>query len=239
MDTELLKKAAEQEIARHSQQKNIRFTLDGNVFWIKRKYSNKRNRLVKQSPEIEFFFEIARLSIAAKACPEFIPQIEILTSEYMVTRDGGPTVEDRLDSPNLSREEKKYLLYRVGAALASFHNAGVIHGRPAPRDILCSDDSKITFLDWESRLYSQKKDKQKIQDFLILLHGIYRRFYADEKEWVDAIEKGFTDTDKSGTKEKASRFLRAHPFIGALAKKLHRFHMKDIEAAEKLYRRLC
>ena len=32
---------------------------------------------------------------------ELVPQIEVLTSEYMVTRDGGPTIEDWMEDPDL------------------------------------------------------------------------------------------------------------------------------------------
>lgn len=107
MNTEIIKQAAEKEIACHPDQKNIRFKIDDTIFWIKRKYSNKRNRLVKQPPETEFLFEVARIAIAAKACPGLVPQIEVLTSEYMVTRDGGPTIEDWMEDPNFTFEEKK------------------------------------------------------------------------------------------------------------------------------------
>ena len=156
MNAEIIKQAAEKEIACHPDQKNIRFKIDDTIFWIKRKYSNKRNRLVKQPPETEFLFEVARIAIAAKACPGLVPQIEVLTSEYMVTRDGGPTIEDWMEDPDFTFEEKKNLLYRIGASLAALHNADVIHGRPAPRDILYSTGGKITFLDWESRRYCSK-----------------------------------------------------------------------------------
>lgn len=123
MNAEIIKQAAEKEIACHPDQKNIRFKIDDTIFWIKRKYSNKRNRLVKQPPETEFLFEVARIAIAAKACPGLVPQIEVLTSEYMVTRDGGPTIEDWMEDPNFTFEEKKNLLYRIGASLAALHNA--------------------------------------------------------------------------------------------------------------------
>lgn len=124
MNAEIIKQAAEKEIACHPDQKNIQFKIDDHIFWIKRKYSNKRNRLVKQSPETEFLFEVARIAIAAKAHPELVPQIEVLTSEYMVTRDGGPTIEDWMEDPDFTFEEKKNLLYRIGASLAALHNAG-------------------------------------------------------------------------------------------------------------------
>ena len=41
MNTEIIKQAAEKEIACHPDQKNIRFKIDDTIFWIKRKYSNK------------------------------------------------------------------------------------------------------------------------------------------------------------------------------------------------------
>lgn len=107
MNAEIIKQAAEKEIACHPDQKNIRFKIDDTIFWIKRKYSNKRNRLVKQPSETEFLFEVARIAIAAKACPGLVPQIEVLTSEYMVTRDGGPTIEDWMEDPDFTFEEKK------------------------------------------------------------------------------------------------------------------------------------
>lgn len=62
---------------------------------------------MKQSPETEFLFEVARITIAAKAHPELVPQIEVLTSEYMVTRDGGPTIEDWMEDPDFTFEEKR------------------------------------------------------------------------------------------------------------------------------------
>lgn len=57
MNAEIIKQAAEKEIACHPDQKNIRFKIDDTIFWIKRKYSNKRNRLIKQPPKTEFLFE--------------------------------------------------------------------------------------------------------------------------------------------------------------------------------------
>lgn len=107
MNTEIIKQAAEKEIACYPDQKNIRFKIDDTIFWIKRKYSNKRNRLIKQPPKTEFLFEVARIAIAAKACPELVPQIEVLTSEYMVTRDGGPTIEDWMEDPDLPLKRKR------------------------------------------------------------------------------------------------------------------------------------
>lgn len=161
MNAEIIKQAAEKEIACHPDQKNIRFKIDDTIFWIKRKYSNKRNRLIKQPPKTEFLFEVARIAIAAKACPELVPQIEVLTSEYMVTRDGGPTIEDWMEDPDLPFEEKKKLLYRIGASLAALHNAGVIHGRPAPRDILYAPAEKLRFSTGKAGTTAAGKKRRK------------------------------------------------------------------------------
>lgn len=69
MNAEIIKQAAEKEIACHPDQKNIRFKIDDTIFWIKRKYSNKRNRLIKQPPKTEFLFEVARIASPRRHAP--------------------------------------------------------------------------------------------------------------------------------------------------------------------------
>lgn len=87
------------------------------------------------------------------------------------------------------------------------------------RGISCAAPAeKLRFSTGKAGTTAAGKETQKIQDFLLLLHGICRINYAEERDWLDAIEKGYTDTDKNGIKEKAVRFLRAHPFIGMLTK---------------------
>lgn len=226
--------AAENEISLHPSEKIIRFTFDGDVYWIKRKLSNGRNRLVKYSPDREFQSEVARITIAAAALPELVPEIMALTPDYMVTKGAGDHIEDWIDRDDVGTDEKEHMLFEVGKGLARLHNAGIVHGRPAPRDITWQD-GKVTFLDWENRLYFRKPEMQKVQDFLLLFQGIYRRYFPNEELWVKALEEGYVAEDAGQTREKAVVFLQRNGHLGQIIEKLNRFHMHDVESVAKVY----
>lgn len=229
-----IQKAAEEAIAEKPKKRVLSFSLDGRKYWIKRKLGNGRNQLVKFSPEKEFYYEIARMSIAACSEPEAVPVMALLRPDYMVTEDSGCTMKKFLDS-GASEEEKEQMLYKAGAALASFHEAGIIHGRPALRDMTVKD-GHVVFLDWENRFYSSKPSEQRAIDFLLLLQGICRENFPEEKTRAAAAEKGYLSVRGEKGKEEAVRFLRKHRTVGTLAKSLSCFHMADIESVAKLYR---
>lgn len=129
MEAERIHRMAEQLIRENPKSRIIDFTLEGQKYWIKRKLGNGRNQLVKYSVEKEFYYEIARMTIAGESHPELVPNIQVLTPDYMVTLDGGPTLKNILGSKR-REEEKKDILGETGAALAALHHDGVIHGRP-------------------------------------------------------------------------------------------------------------
>lgn len=185
---ERLRRMADRVISERPSDRVLNFTLDGEEYWIKRKLGNGRNQLVKYSVEKEFYYEIARMTIAGRNNPDLVPEIEVLTPDYMVTKDGGPTVKNWLDSDK-SEAEKELILEEAGAALAALHKNGIVHGRPALRDITWND-GVIHFLDWENRMYSQDPATQKALDFILLLQGIYRENYPEARERADALERG-------------------------------------------------
>lgn len=233
MEAERIRRMAEQLIRENPKRRILDFTLEGQKYWIKRKLGNGRNQLVKYSVEKEFYYEIARMTIAGESHPELVPNIQVLTPDYMVTLDGGPTLKNILGSKR-REEEKKDILGETGAALAALHHDGVIHGRPALRDITYKD-GKLTFLDWENRLYSRNRDEQKAIDFLLLLQGICRENYREEKGRVLAVAEGYRENGGAATVEEARRFLNRHSLVGKMVHLLSPFQMKDIESVRKLY----
>ena len=172
--------------------------------------------------------------MAARVHPELVPHIEVLTPDYIVIADSGPDLCYWMETPDLQKDEKLRILELAGAGLAKLHKSGIIHGRPALRDITCKD-KKITFLDWQSRLYFKDVEKQKAQDVLMLLHGLYREKYTEEILYASALEKGYKNTAGEKTWKETRRLLKKYRLIGQAAKKLNRFHWKDIEATEKIY----
>ena len=226
-----IKTAAEDAIEKHPKHRVLSFTFDDETFWIKRKMGNGRRAAVKYSAEREFYYEIARMTIAAKNTPELVAPIEVLTPTYMVTKDGGPTLKLILDS-DISEDEKEKILEGAGAALAKLHRADIVHGRPALRDI-CFRDGKYTFLDWENRLFSKKLNRQKAIDLLLLLQGLCRENYEKEKCRLKALDKGYTASGGKDIRREAIRFLNNTSFLGKLTRKLQPFHLKDVDAVRK------
>lgn len=231
--TERLRRMADRLTSERPSDRVLNFTLDDQKYWIKRKLGNGRNQLVKYSVEKEFYYEIARMTIAGRNNPDLVPEIEVLTPNYMVTKDGGPTVKNWLDSDK-SEAEKELILEEAGAALAALHKNGIVHGRPALRDITWND-GVIHFLDWENRMYSQDPATQKALDFLLLLQGIYRENYPEARERADALARGYVKNGGEETREEARRFLMKHSIVGSLTRQLAPFKMKDIESVRKIY----
>ena len=234
MNDEKIKTAAEAAIQKNPTRRIISFPWNGVTYWIKRKLSNRRNTWIKYSAEKEFLYEVARITIAARVHPELIPHIEILTPDYIVIADSGPDLCYWMETPDLEKDEKLRILELTGAGLATLHKSDIIHGRPALRDITCKNEN-ITFLDWQSRLYFKDISKQKTQDVLMLLHGLYRENYTEEALYAGALEKGYKNAAGEETWEETSQLLKKYRLIGQAAKKLNRFHWKDLEAAEKIY----
>ena len=233
MEAERIRGMAEQLIRENPKERIIDFTLEGQKYWIKRKLGNGRNQLVKYSVEKEFYYEIARMTIAGRFHSELVPDVVLLTPDYMVTLDGEPTLKNILGSKR-REEEKEAILEKTGAALAALHHDHIIHGRPALRDITYRD-GRLTFLDWENRLYSRNRETLKAIDFLLLLQGICRENYREEKSRVAAVRRGYEENGGAETVEDARRFLKSHGFIGSLVHFLSPFRMKDIESVRKIY----
>ena len=70
-----LKQAAEEAIAKAVDRRVISFTLDGETYWIKRKMGNGRKQFAKYSVEKEFYFEVAKMTIAGRAAPLLVPEL--------------------------------------------------------------------------------------------------------------------------------------------------------------------
>ena len=85
---ERLRRMADRLTSERPSDRVLNFTLDDQKYWIKRKLGNGRNQLVKYSAEKEFYYEIARMTIAGRNNPDLVPEIEVLTRNYMVTKDG-------------------------------------------------------------------------------------------------------------------------------------------------------
>ena len=74
-----LKQAAEEAIAKAVDRRVISFTLDGEMYWIKRKMGNGRKQFAKYSVEKEFYFEVAKMTIADMRTIHFLCTFIVLS----------------------------------------------------------------------------------------------------------------------------------------------------------------
>lgn len=232
MDKENFFRSAEECVNAHPGERVIPFLWEGEKFWIKKKQSNHRVQAVKYSAEREFYYEIARISIAAKLT-DCAPEIFFLTDDYMVLKDGGPTVQHWLLSDR-PEAEKLHILHAAGRALGQLHQAGLWHGRPALRDIVW-DGERIRFLDWENRTYFHDLRQRQAMDVILLLQGMYRESWMKET-FVEAAWQGYLEAGGLPVLEEAGRFLEKHGVVREFCSAVHLFHFKDAEAVEKVCR---
>ena len=227
-----LREAAGAAIAAQPGARVLPFSCEGEKYWLKRKQSNGRMQLVKYSVEQQFYYEAAHIEIASEAS-DHAPEMVLLTDDYFVLRDGGRSVHDWLlsDAPEA---EKRHILQEAGKALCELHQAGLYHGRPAPRDIVW-DGRRITFLDWENRTYFHDLPHRQMTDAALFLQGLYRERWTKDS-YVRAAWDGYREAGGAAILLETGRFLADHKIISRLTGILHPFHFKDVEPLEKVYR---
>lgn len=229
---EPLKREAERQIALRPESRVFSFFWEGRKYWIKRKLGNHRRQFVKGSVEKEFHYETAHLTEAARAA-DCVPEVMLLTDDYVALRDGGDNLTKVLLS-GAGEDEKLMVMRKAGEALASLHRAGLYHGRPALRDITW-DGKKITLIDWESKTYFKSLSRRQMTDVLIFIQGMYRESWMKD-DYVRAAWEGYWGNGGGPAIEEARRFLKSHGFVYAVCRALHPFHFKDVESMEKACR---
>ena len=90
--------------------------------------------------------------------------------------DAGPTLNIWLNDETLSWAEKSHILHSAIDILINLHQQGIIHGRPAIRDIAWKE-GKISFMDFESHSKSHNEHWLITRDML----AFFRQFMSCEK----------------------------------------------------------
>jgi tRNA A-37 threonylcarbamoyl transferase component Bud32 len=95
-----------------------------------------------------------------------VPQLVEATNDYFITKAAGQQLTRPQPFPN------KALLTQAFDLLGQFHQADVIHGRPAMRDILVNEEGKLTYIDLEEARHTQSQTL-KSRDATLLLVDSY------------------------------------------------------------------
>ncbi|OOF38610.1 hypothetical protein BKK49_09515 [Rodentibacter rarus] len=151
----------------------FKFNEGGKDYWLKQ--PEKLSGiwlLLKPHPKTSFTRELETLlSLAKQNAP--VPQVICYGNDFFVLEDVGSSISQWVDNLNVSEDKKYLILSDASQALIGLHREGLVHGRPAVRDIVWND-GKVTFLDFESRSNSQNKDWLIVRDMLFFFHSLCR-----------------------------------------------------------------
>lgn len=175
-----------------------RFEYEGKVFWIKQpEQLHGIFRFLKPHPKQAFESELkVLLELAEKNAP--VPRVVYYGEDFFVMEDVGLSLSYWMDYPDYSEQQKVKMLTDASQALIVLHQKGLVHGRPAIRDIAWRD-GEVAFLDFESRSKSKKRHwlvvrdmlfffdslcrEENVSDELILQSAIYYREHCQYQDW--------------------------------------------------------
>ncbi|BFU59851.1 MULTISPECIES: RIO1 family regulatory kinase/ATPase [Rodentibacter] len=150
-----------------------KFSYEGKDYWLKQpeKLSGIW-RLLKPKPKKSFANELQiLLDLTQQNAP--IPNVVYHGNNFFVMEDAGRSISQWVDDKTCDEEKKLTVLIDASQALIKLHHKGLVHGRPAIRDIIWNE-GKVIFLDFESRSKSQNKDWLITRDILFFFDSLCR-----------------------------------------------------------------
>lgn len=193
---------------------------DGRRFWLKRvERLSGRLRLQKGNPERTFESERAGLAEFAAAG---IPVAEVVADgpDWLLMPDAGPVLSRVVGDPDRSEAEKLAAFAAAGQALGRLHWAGLVHGRPAVRDI-CWNGRDIRFIDLERFRHGRHGGVWQAADVLMFAQTCFTQ-WPEEGRWLDATLAAYGTNAPPGALDRVAMLARWLAGPGLLARGLGR-----------------
>ncbi|MGC7589334.1 protein kinase family protein [Bisgaard Taxon 46] len=147
------------------------FEYGGHLFWLKQpEVLGTSWRLIKPNPNKAFQNEINTLINFAKSGAP-VPQLLLTGEDFLVLKDAGPTLADWVENPAVPENEKQHILSEGLKALLALHQKGLVHGRPAIRD-MAWNGKQIRFIDLET--HHEASAQKQVYDLVIFIHSLCR-----------------------------------------------------------------
>jgi hypothetical protein len=193
---------------------------DGRRFWLKRvERLSGLMRLQKGDPARAFEAELDGLHVlAAKGLP--VATVALEGPDWVLMPDAGPVLTKLVADPARSEAEKLAAFARAGRALGQLHWAGLVHGRPAVRDI-CWDGVEARFIDLERFRPARRGGVWQAADVLMFAQTAFT-VWPDDPRWLDAALASYATNAPEQALDRVKRLAGWLAPLGWLARGLAR-----------------
>lgn len=200
---------------------------DGRRFWLKRvEVLSWPRRVQKGDPVAALVAEREGLRwLATAGLP--VAEVVMAGEGWMVLADAGPVLPVVVADPGRDQAEKLAAFIAAGRALGRLHQAGLVHGRPAMRDI-CWDGHEARFIDLERFRPDRKGRFWQAADVLVLAQTAFTLWHA-EPRWIAATLASYATHAPEGAMRRVRRLTRWLGPLGWLARPLYRLRPQSRE----------
>lgn len=179
--TTSLKDYVQKLLEEHRGERVFRFEYLGKHYWLKQPEQLKGIWLLLKPYPKQHFKEECEILQHLNNIGAPVPKLCGFGDDYLVLEDAGPTLNIWLNDETLSWAEKSHILHSAIEILINLHQKGIIHGRPAIRNIAWKE-GKITFMDFESHSKSHNEHWLITRDMLAFLDSLCRVKSLDDEK---------------------------------------------------------
>jgi tRNA A-37 threonylcarbamoyl transferase component Bud32 len=200
---------------------------DGRRFWLKRvERLTGMMRVQKGDPKRAFAAEREGLHALADAG---LPVADIAAEgpDWVLMPDAGPVLPEVVADPARDEAEKLAAFAQAGRALGLLHWAGLVHGRPAVRDI-CWDGAEARFIDLERFRQGTRGGFWQAADVVMFAQTAFTLWPKDMR-WLDAALDAYGVNAPEGAMNRVRRLAMRLAPLGWLAAGLARLKPESRE----------
>ncbi len=200
---------------------------DGRRFWLKRvERLTGVMRVQKGDPVRAFDAERAGLRVLAEAGLP-VAGVVLEGSDWLLMPDAGPVLTEVVQDTQRSVAEKLAAFAKAGRALGLLHWAGLVHGRPAVRDI-CWDGTEARFIDLERFRRGARGSLRQALDVVMFTQTACTQWPEDGR-WLEAALAAYAVNAPEGAMDRVRRLAFWMAPLGWLARGLSRMRPKSRE----------
>ena len=193
---------------------------DGRRFWLKRvERLAGRLRMQKGDPARAFAAEREGLrSLAGAGLP--VAGVAAEGPDWVLMPDAGPVLPEVVGDAARSEAEKLAAFAQAGRALGLLHWAGMVHGRPAVRDI-CWDGTAARFIDLERFRPGRRGGVWQAADVVMFAQTAFT-LWPEDPRWLEAALGAYAESAPEGAMARVRRLVWWLAPVGWLAAALVR-----------------